>query len=331
MAQILPRFQAFDDDGDPLSGGLLHTLIAGGPTNKVTYSDPGLTTPNANPVVLDSRGEAAIFGSGTYKLILKTSGGVTLWTQDDVEVAGNPTIVESSLYDFMQRAIFTYNGGTTAYTVKAKTAKYFCKEKYCFWTSELTTNAIGTPAANTLYYLYLDYSAITSGTAITSSELIWSTTAPSWNTIYRTWMNGDDRCIFSALTNGTPNNILEFFHDGGNKVLWADQIAELGDTDIDTTWIDVDIKTSVPGFSTKAEMNFKIIYIDSTSAGYWRTNDQAGATGHVIGYASVNVTQAYNTMDVITDSAQIIEVKMSASNDNQMGVRTSGWYFPVGM
>ena len=34
-----PKFQAFDDDGDPLSGGLLYTYENGTVTNKPTYSD----------------------------------------------------------------------------------------------------------------------------------------------------------------------------------------------------------------------------------------------------------------------------------------------------
>lgn len=97
MAQIVPRFQAFDSAGAPLSGGKLHTKIAGTSTNKPTYSDPGLTTPNTNPVILDSRGEAAIFGSGTYKFILKTSADVTIWTQDDVVVSVTSALTDADL------------------------------------------------------------------------------------------------------------------------------------------------------------------------------------------------------------------------------------------
>ena len=41
-----------------------------------------------------------------------------------------------------RRGLFTYNGGTTAYTVKVKSAYYYCKDKVCWWGSELTTIAI---------------------------------------------------------------------------------------------------------------------------------------------------------------------------------------------
>lgn len=80
-----PLFHADDDNGAPLTGGLLYTYIAGSSTAKATYTTRAMSTANANPVVLNSRGEAIIYGAGLYKLILKTSAGVTIWTQDNLE------------------------------------------------------------------------------------------------------------------------------------------------------------------------------------------------------------------------------------------------------
>ncbi len=81
-----PLFRAFDDAGAPLVGGLLNTYIAGTTTRKATYADAGETTPNANPVVLDSRGECVIFflQDEAYKLVLTDADGVVIWTQDNV-------------------------------------------------------------------------------------------------------------------------------------------------------------------------------------------------------------------------------------------------------
>lgn len=76
--------QYFTANGVPLSGGLLYTYEAGTTTPKVTYSDAAATTPNSNPIVLDSRGEATVFWSGSYKVVLKTSIGTTIYTQDNV-------------------------------------------------------------------------------------------------------------------------------------------------------------------------------------------------------------------------------------------------------
>lgn len=77
-----PQFQAVDSSGNPLSGGKLYTYVTGTTTNKATYSDYALTTPNANPVVLDSRGEAEVYGTGVYKFVLKDSSDTTIWTID---------------------------------------------------------------------------------------------------------------------------------------------------------------------------------------------------------------------------------------------------------
>lgn len=90
MGQIVPcKFMMLDSSGDPLSGGLVFTYEPGTSTKKTTYSDSALTTPNANPVVLDSRGEAAIFGDGNFKIVVAPSTDsdppvAAIWTVDDV-------------------------------------------------------------------------------------------------------------------------------------------------------------------------------------------------------------------------------------------------------
>ena len=236
-------------------------------------------------------------------------------------------------YGNYNRAIFTYNGGTTAYTVKVKPGVYFCKDKYCQWSTELTTGAIGTPAADTWYYLYLDYSAITSGTAITNSELVWSTDAPAYNATYRQWLrtstNTDDRCIFAVLTNSGPSNILEFFHDGGEFVSYGADIADISTTDVDTGWAQ-DVTLSIPSLSTKALCTFYHKYIDGASEQFWRNKDSAG-TGHFLSAAGLvaDVDLTVSTI-VTTSSAQKITVNHSVSNGNQATVWTNGWFFPIG-
>ena len=81
----LPKFQAFDANGDPLSGGKVYTYEAGTSTLKTSYSDYDASTANANPVVLDSRGEADIYVRGAYKISVYTSADVLVWTLDNVQ------------------------------------------------------------------------------------------------------------------------------------------------------------------------------------------------------------------------------------------------------
>ena len=82
------KCQILDGSGNPLIGGLVYTYETDGVTPKTTWSDSALTTPNANPVVLDSEGRASIYMSGTYDVTVKTSGGTTVYTATDIAGSG---------------------------------------------------------------------------------------------------------------------------------------------------------------------------------------------------------------------------------------------------
>ena len=91
MALLCPdpilRFE--DNNGNALAGGFLYTYQAGTSTPEASYTDSTGGTPNTNPVVLNSRGEANVWltPGQSYKFILKDSLGSTIWTVDNV----NPT------------------------------------------------------------------------------------------------------------------------------------------------------------------------------------------------------------------------------------------------
>jgi hypothetical protein len=82
MANLLPEGrQSFETAaGIPLVGGKVYTYDAGTLTPRLTYADP---------VILDSRGEATIFWSGGYKVILKDSLDNTIWTVDQILQGGS--------------------------------------------------------------------------------------------------------------------------------------------------------------------------------------------------------------------------------------------------
>lgn len=67
-----PWFTGFDDNGNPVSGGKLFIYTAGTTTKATTYSDVGLTTPNANPLILDAGGRGTLFmpPGASYKFVL---------------------------------------------------------------------------------------------------------------------------------------------------------------------------------------------------------------------------------------------------------------------
>lgn len=100
MSQLLvpPKARFVDDNGDPLASGLVYTYEAGTSTPLATYTNQGGGTPNANPVVLDSRGEADIWlANSNYKIVLKDSDGNTIWTVDNVKYIDDGSIVTAMI------------------------------------------------------------------------------------------------------------------------------------------------------------------------------------------------------------------------------------------
>jgi hypothetical protein len=82
-----PRSDAFDTNGAPRAGAKLYFYTTATTTPLATYADSALATPNANPVVADSAGlfgEIFLTQTATYKVVLKTSADVTVWTADPV-------------------------------------------------------------------------------------------------------------------------------------------------------------------------------------------------------------------------------------------------------
>lgn len=82
-ATLLPngKQQFFSAGGIPLAGGSVGMYAPGTLTFKTTWVDPKQAVPNANPITLDSGGEAIIYGFGQYRQIVKDSLGNIIWDQ----------------------------------------------------------------------------------------------------------------------------------------------------------------------------------------------------------------------------------------------------------
>lgn len=102
------RFQAFDSSGDPLASGKVYTYYAGTTTPLASYTTQAATTPNANPVILDSAGRASIWlGPYAYRIILKTSADVTVWDDDNVQLGGVGQVSEETFIATAGQTLFT--------------------------------------------------------------------------------------------------------------------------------------------------------------------------------------------------------------------------------
>ena len=83
---VFPRAQFFSNSGRPLVGGRIHTYVAGSSTRARTYQDAANVQINTNPIILDARGEAAIYlAEGVeYKFVVEDSTGALIMTQEPV-------------------------------------------------------------------------------------------------------------------------------------------------------------------------------------------------------------------------------------------------------
>lgn len=105
----LPKQQYLSNLGTPLVGGKVYTYAAGTNNPKATYTDAAGTVAQANPIVLNVRGEpaSAIFWSGAYKVEVRDALGNVVYTVDNFNTdpygMGNLfTAVGSSLIGFIQ-------------------------------------------------------------------------------------------------------------------------------------------------------------------------------------------------------------------------------------
>ena len=121
-------WQFFDNNGNPLSGGLLYTYAAGTTTPQATYTTAAGNVANANPIVLDSAGRVAnqvwLTAGVSYKLELKTSTGTSLWTKDNIDgindVAGDITFADITGSLPAARVSFTHTGSAFVRTAQGK-------------------------------------------------------------------------------------------------------------------------------------------------------------------------------------------------------------------
>jgi len=89
MSQNIPtgKQQFFDINGKPLVGGKVFNYVVATTIPKNTYQDSAQTTPNANPVILDARGQCSMYGSGSYRQVLKDSADNLIWDQVIIDLA----------------------------------------------------------------------------------------------------------------------------------------------------------------------------------------------------------------------------------------------------
>ena len=151
-------WQFFDNNGVPLSGGLLYTYTAGTTTPLTTYTSITGNVANTNPIVLDSAGRPpneVWLGLTPYKFVLKTSVGVTIWTMDNL--SGLPSAGTSVVSTATQgQTVFTglnYTVGNNSMNVFVNGSKQVVTTNYTETNSTTITFVTGLNVGDVVQFL----------------------------------------------------------------------------------------------------------------------------------------------------------------------------------
>jgi len=119
----LPKQQFLDNNGNPLVGGKLFAYIAGTSTKQATYVDSAGVTQNANPVILDFRGEANVWlpPNVGYKFVLAPANdtdppGNPFWSVDNVISSQLLTLYGGIDTGIANAYVLNFTANFTAYT-----------------------------------------------------------------------------------------------------------------------------------------------------------------------------------------------------------------------
>jgi hypothetical protein len=104
--------QFFNETGKPLAGGKVYTYEAGTTTPLATFKDSLGIEANTNPVILDSRGQAAIWlNYDVYNILVYDADDVLQTSDDNVTafVAERTYIMAGETFDANKGTIFVAN------------------------------------------------------------------------------------------------------------------------------------------------------------------------------------------------------------------------------
>ncbi len=306
-----------------------HQIFSTTPTYGTLIAIHDAWDDGAGDAILPSAHEAMDLGSGASRYN-------TLWAADlnvsDVSVSGRiamAAMAGNPLSGLMSRSRFDWKDANEIYIYPG--AYYSCgaTDRFAYWDAKLTYTFTSL-AVDDWSYLYIDDSDLETAGAdiVVVGYFIDSLTEPVYSEAKHGWYNGNDRCIMAVLGDAA-GDILEFFHDGGDYVCFADLISDRGMAQLTTAWVDSTL--TMPSFATRINAMLASAYSNALSKIRWRTNSQTGTIGHNGPEVAIGATENQDTQDLIADSSQKIEIREQSASTNTYGIFTNGWYFPVGM
>jgi hypothetical protein len=119
--------QFFDNNGVPLSGGLLYTYLAGTTTSTATYTTNSGSIANSNPIVLDANGRVSneiwLTTSTTYKFVLQTASAVQIGSWDNIPGINDYSALYTNFSSSTGSTLIGYTQGSSNATTETVSAK----------------------------------------------------------------------------------------------------------------------------------------------------------------------------------------------------------------
>lgn len=278
---------------------------------------------NSNaPIVPD------ISGNGDKYLQVNSGATATQWVTLDVDAL---TRRKGELH----RARFEKVGSTTL-RIHSGVYDLDAKGKNVSWDTYLDKGLSGT---NGWRYIYLDYDQIT-GTTVTASGILESSTAPTYDESKHGWYNGNDRCILCVYVSGGA--IYNFYHDGSDHIEYQDDVDHSAVTSSNYVTVTVPPLGSVGNRGAIfGEFTFKLYAegADTNSATFYVS--AAEGSGHLLGTVEggdtpttdehVSGNKRIACYKANSTTMQIYVIKIGGSANISCTTYTNGWYLPVGM
>ena len=278
---------------------------------------------NSNaPIVPD------ISGNGDKYLQVNSGASATQWVTLDVDAL---TRRKGELH----RSRFEKVGSTTL-RIHSGVYDLDAKGKNVSWDSYLDKGLSGT---NGWRYIYLDYDAIT-GTTVTASGILESSTQPTYDESKHGWYNGNDRCILCVYVSG--GSIYNFYHDGSDHIEYQDDVDHSAVTSTSYVTVTVPPLGSVGNRGTIfGEFTFKLYADggDTNSATFYVS--AAEGSGHLLGTVEgggtsttdehVSGNKRIACYKANSTTMQVYVIKGGGSANISCTTYTNGWYLPVGM
>ena len=305
-----PGYTYLDNSGNALASGKIYTYIEGTTTNKTTYTDQAGGTANANPVVLDSNGRAAIWldVDEGYKIVVKTSADVTLTTTDTVFGIPNDDLQMAD-----SDGIFDENGNEQLIFQTTASAT-----NYLEVTNAATTTAPALGANGSDSNIDINLTPLGTGNVnisigaleLAGNEVLVEATATQQGEVrlYEDTDNGTNYMGFKApaavttslsltLPNGDGTSGQYLSTNAAGVLSWTSVVAQAAQANIEAetnenTYIPPDLLKHSPGVA-----KVWCLYTEITTTAITASYNVTSVTDLATGYTSVNYTTALSSAD----------------------------------